>query len=56
MDYPFEGDLTAVIESVTVPRLIRERLALLCEVFKIPDMSAQFDELLADIAWTMRRA
>jgi len=55
-DYPFEGDLLAVVEAVTIPRLIRERIATICEVFKIPDMSAQVDELLTEVAWKIRRA
>lgn len=56
MDYPYEGDLTAVIAAVTIPRRIRETIATICQVFKIPDMSTQVDELLADITWKTRRA
>lgn len=54
MDYPFEGDLSAVVEAVAVPRAFREAVAQVLNVFNIPDMSAQVDEILADAWWAYR--
>ncbi|MCW2092494.1 UNVERIFIED_ORG: hypothetical protein M2328_005774 [Rhodococcus erythropolis] len=56
MDYPFEGDLSAVFEAVAVPRVFREAMAEVMDVFNIPDMSAQVDEILADAWWAYRMA
>ncbi|MFD6517325.1 hypothetical protein [Rhodococcus sp. NPDC060176] len=56
MDYPFEGDLSAVVEAVAIPRVFRESMAQLMDVFRIPDMTAQMDEILADAWWAYRMA
>ncbi|MFE5790623.1 hypothetical protein [Rhodococcus erythropolis] len=56
MDYPFEGDLSAVVEAVAIPRAFREAVAQLEAAFNIPDMTAQVDEILADAWWAYRMA
>lgn len=54
MDYPFEGDLSAVVEAVAIPRVFREAMAQMMDVLNIPDMTAQVDEILADAWWAYR--
>lgn len=55
-EYPFEGDLSAVVEAVAIPRVFRETMAQLEAVFNLPDMTAQVDEILADAWWAYRMA
>lgn len=55
-EYPFEGDLSAVVEAVAIPRVFREAVAQLMDMFNLPDMTAQVDEILADAWWAYRMA
>jgi hypothetical protein len=58
MEYPFEGDLAAVFEAVAVPRICRDALTMTFEVFGLPDVSAEVDEIfggLSDELWWAQR-
>lgn len=36
MNFPYEGDLVAVFEAVTIPRVFRESLDTLCGIIGVP--------------------
>lgn len=54
MEFPYEGDLLAVVENVTVPRLVQETTTTFCAIVGVPDIRVQLDEILNDAWWSRR--
>ena len=49
-DYPYEGDLLAVVEAVTVPRLVHETADALCKLLGVPLIpKSELDAILAPL-------
>lgn len=54
MEFPYEGDLLAVFEGVTLPRVIQAGLDYISPFLGVPNIQAQIDEILDDAWWSRR--
>lgn len=53
-DYPYEGDLLAVVDGVTIPRIVQESVTQVCALVGAPDVRVQLDGISADAWWAHR--
>lgn len=54
MDYPYEGDLLAIFDGVTIPKLVSESFAVVCSLVGVPAIQFQADDIFDDAWWSMR--
>lgn len=54
MEFLYEGDLLAVVDAVTVPRLIQETTTTFCALVGVPNIQVSIDEILNDTWWSRR--
>lgn len=54
MEFPYEGDLIAVVEGVTIPRVVNETLDYVGALIGVPNIQVRFDEILTDAWWSRR--
>lgn len=54
MDYPYEGDLLAIFDGVTIPKLVTESFAAVFSAIGVPAIQFQADDIFDDAWWSMR--
>ncbi len=54
MEFPYEGDLLAVFEGVTLPRVTQVAHDYISPFLGVPNIQVQIDEILDDAWWSRR--